>query len=175
MATLLYRSVVHVPNPPGITDGFRTIVVSGSPLIVGKDGSVWDVVLGQPLNTYKDKDGYLCANKKGLSIKIHRLVLFAFIGGPKHGQECRHLDGNPANNTLENIVWDSKTANRQDRVTHGTHNDGSKHGRAKLTEEMVMVIRSLLETNTNEELATIYDVSVSTISHIRNGRTWTHV
>ena len=34
---------------------------------------------------------------------VHRLVLEAFVGPCPKGQECRHIDGDPKNNKLQNF------------------------------------------------------------------------
>lgn len=54
---------------------------------------------------------------------------------------------------------------------------GVKNGRAKMTEEQVIEIIDLLLSKqyTNKEIATRYNISPITISHIKNKRTWTHL
>ena len=51
---------------------------------------------------------------------VHVLVLEAFIG-PRPDLECRHLNGNPADNRLDNLAWGTRSQNNLDRVRHGTH------------------------------------------------------
>lgn len=51
---------------------------------------------------------------------LHRAVLEAFVGPCPDGYECRHLDGNPTNNRVENLVWGTPSENMQDRWRHGT-------------------------------------------------------
>lgn len=46
---------------------------------------------------------------------------------------------------------------------------------SKLTEIQVRAIIRQLPGKTNQELATAFDVSTSTISAIRQGRTWRHI
>ena len=57
---------------------------------------------------------------------VHRLVLEAFRGSAPAGMEACHNDGNPTNNRLDNLRWDTQSANQLDRVRHGTHNNASK-------------------------------------------------
>lgn len=56
---------------------------------------------------------------------VHRLVYSAFVGNPE-GMQIRHLDGNPANNTLENITVGTNSENQHDSVRHGTHHCARK-------------------------------------------------
>lgn len=55
---------------------------------------------------------YLCVhlsvNGQSKVISVHRLVVEAFIGSQPTGHEVRHLDGNPQNNNLDNILWGTK-------------------------------------------------------------------
>jgi HNH endonuclease len=51
---------------------------------------------------------------------IHRLVLEAFVGPCPPGLICCHNDGEPANNRVENLRWDTYQANENDKFRHGT-------------------------------------------------------
>jgi len=57
---------------------------------------------------------------RGHSRCVHELVLLAFIGAPLPKHECRHLNGNPADNRLENLKWGTRSENILDAVAHGT-------------------------------------------------------
>lgn len=60
---------------------------------------------------------------------VHRLVLEAFVGPCPDGMEgCHSPDPNPANNSLDNLRWDTHSENMRDTVRHGTNS------RAALTE-----------------------------------------
>jgi hypothetical protein len=67
--------------------------------------------LHQRVTLYKDG--------KRSRIFVHRLVMLAFVGPCPPGMETRHLDGNPLNNRLENLVYGTRQENAQDRVNHG--------------------------------------------------------
>lgn len=58
--------------------------------------------------------------RDGVRWLVHRLVLTAFVGVAPPGAECCHNDGNRANNRLENLRWDTHTANMYDKQRHGT-------------------------------------------------------
>lgn len=78
---------------------------------------------GREMTTRADADGYLrvplCKLGKKTSHGVHRLVLSAFEGEPQDGAHACHNDGNPANNRLTNLRWDTASANARDRVQHG--------------------------------------------------------
>lgn len=50
----------------------------------------------------------------------HALVLEAFVGPCPPGMESRHLNGDPLDNRLGNLMWGTKAENESDKVRHGT-------------------------------------------------------
>lgn len=62
----------------------------------------------------------------GKSHRVHRLVMEAFVGPLPDGQEVRHLDDNPNNNCLNNLVYGTRSENMLDRVSNGTHHNSVK-------------------------------------------------
>lgn len=78
-----------------------------------------------PLKASNNRDGYhvVTLGKEGArrQWRVHRLVLIAFVGQCPNGMEARHLNGNPTDNRLENLVWGTPSANGYDKVRHGTH------------------------------------------------------
>lgn len=59
--------------------------------------------------TFTDKDGYLFVtfshNNVRKTVAIHRLVAITFIPKPKGTSQVHHLDGNKANNCVDNLKW----------------------------------------------------------------------
>jgi hypothetical protein len=47
---------------------------------------------------------------------VHHLVLEAFVGPRPDGQVGCHFDDDPRNNRVENLRWDTSSANALDRV-----------------------------------------------------------
>jgi hypothetical protein len=108
--------------------------------------------------------------------KVHQLILEAFVGPCPPGMECRHKDGNPTNNRLENLAWGTRTENIADRVAHGTSNRGERSGKAKLTESQVIEIRRLRSMGmVCREIGLMYGVHPSTISGIVLRYKWRHI
>lgn len=58
--------------------------------------------------------------------EVHVLVAAAFLGPRPTGMQICHNDGNPANNTVENLRYDTPSENMQDSLRHGTHFQASK-------------------------------------------------
>lgn len=104
---------------------------------------------------------------------VHQLVLEAFVGPARAGQVCRHLDGNPANNRLENLAWGTMAENSQDTIRHGRVRRGSELHNARLTADQVKAIRA--DARMQSVIANEYGVDQSHISRIKSGDVWAHV
>lgn len=133
---------------------------------------------GKILKPYSLNKGHLivslCKNGKSKKYLIHRLVLETFIGPCPEGMEtCHFPDKDPTNNKLNNIRWDTRSANRQDSKKHGTWLNGSKHPNAKLTENDVKKIKK--SDKTHQKLAIEFGIARSIITRIKNGQRWRHV
>lgn len=132
---------------------------------------------GRILKSKPGKDGYIIVhlgvNKRKYNVQVGRLVLMAFVGLPKPDQECCHNNGNPSDNSLSNLRWDTHKENNRDRLKHGTYATGSNHHMSKLTESDVKDIFSSSERGC--DLALRYGVHQSIISDIRKRRTWKNI
>jgi hypothetical protein len=113
--------------------------------------------------------------------RVHRLVLEAFVGPAPEGEEGCHNDGNPANNALGNLRWDSHPSNMADQVAHGTKVNppirrGEDHHMTTLTALDVKHIRAQdIRHGDKSRLARRYGVSNVTIGRVLNRRVWAHV
>ncbi len=106
---------------------------------------------------------------------VHRLVLEAFVGPRPHGMVCRHLDGDRANNRVENLAWGTYAENEADKLRHGTWLVGEQIN-AKLTEAEVREIRKLrVGGMTFSEIADAYEVSRHNVKAIVYRRSWRHL
>lgn len=106
---------------------------------------------------------------------VHTLVLEAFVSHRPQGMEVCHNDGNPRNNKLSNLRWDTHRNNQRDMLRHGTANFklGDGHQNAKLTQYQARKIRRLRQRGWMlRELAIEFNVHVETIGLVvrRRGR-----
>lgn len=129
---------------------------------------------------YPDRIAYmrvtLCSLGTRINIPVHRLVLTIFVSPCPDGLEGCHWDGNPENNRLSNLRWDTKASNSADSVRHGTKPIGEKSPNAILVEKQVIEIRqryALGESLSN--LSVAYGVNMRTIACITTGESWRHV
>jgi hypothetical protein len=82
-------------------------------------------LLAQPIRQHPNsKSGHmmvsLCRDAHCVKRYVHQLVLEAFVGPMPDGKEGCHNDGNPANNHVSNLRWDTRAGNMQDAVKHQT-------------------------------------------------------
>lgn len=118
----------------------------------------------------------LCVNGRPKQHRVHRLVLEAFVGMCPTGMECCHHDGNPANNKLANLRWDTHKANVADAQRHGTFIKGERVGTAKLTEIQVRAMHALSENGwSNADISRVFCVATSHVWEIINRKEWAHV
>ena len=89
------------------------------------------------------------------TIRIHRLVLEAFLGPSPVGYETNHRDGNKSNNSIENLEWVTPLENRKHATLNGLSRSyvSSEEGRRRHR------IYRLTETDT--EAAAILNLSVT--------------
>lgn len=128
----------------------------------------------------KNQGGYVTVNlsKDGANRTryLQQVVLESFVGPRPDGMDACHNDGNPLNNHISNLRWDTKSSNQIDRRKHGTDMRGERHHNARLTEDDVREIRYLLAFGARVcDLARLYGVSTCPISGIKNGTLWTCV
>jgi hypothetical protein len=147
--------------------------------IVSKDGQVLSVKRGygwilSPIKRKRSGHLYVFLYRDGQMFKkyIHNLVLIAWNRQPLPGEEGRHLNGNPADNHLDNLAWGTPQDNSDDRVRHGRSPRGEKSPVHKLTEQQVFQIRQRVGRETLRSLAKEYGVSHTCIRRAGNGMNW---
>ena len=151
---------------------------------VTKDGRVWSHRSKKWLKNVLRKSGYLhvhlCKNTKVHNCRIHRLVLETFVGPCPGGMECRHLNGDPSDNCLENLQWGTRSENRYDSVRHGTHPKsslgkyGEKHPKSKISDQDRRLMFNAYHDGvcTQQELANLFGVCQRRVCVIVNNSRW---
>lgn len=76
------------------------------------------------------KNGYSYYDLQGewgrRNVPVHHIVAGTFLGEAPKGTEICHNDGNPSNNHVDNLRYDSRSSNMTDRVKHGVHHQVNK-------------------------------------------------
>lgn len=180
------QSTAARPELPPVE--YRDLATFGFPgYRVGSDGSVWSLKhrwgprpRPKQLRPLPCRTGHqavwLSIGARAVRRHIHRLVLEAFVGPRLLGQECCHEDGDPTNNRLSNLRWDTSKANSADAQKHGTRVMGETHGLAKLSVASVRETRRLYANGgyTLKSLALRFGVVETCVSKIVRGQTWKH-
>ena len=154
---------------------------------------------GTILKNKKYKKHYyvrLYKNNKSFKKYIHILVYENFHDYKLKKNECiHHVDQDPENNYVDNLKLMTKSKH------HSLHNSGinnpmfgknhsqktlkklsnlnkgEKNKQSKLTENLVLEIKRLLNENnlTHKEISKLFNVHRTTISYINNGKLWKHI
>lgn len=133
---------------------------------------------GKILKPSHDGKGYfrvnLSRNARARVAYIHQLVMRTFVGPQLAGVDVCHADGNPANNRLDNLRYDTRAANIVDCQRHGTFSEAEIHPCAILTDAQALTIYHTTGVPAID-LAERHGVSVAVIQQIWRGETWKSV
>jgi hypothetical protein len=133
-------------------------------------------ILCQGTDRIKRKVVDLYKHRSRKTAYVHFLVLSAFVGPRPDGMDCCHNDGNPSNNHIVNLRYDTRSGNFKDKLIHGTHNRGENSPVKKLTEAQVHDIRRRAESgDSHENIATDFPISRRHVTDIINRIYWFHI
>lgn len=140
-------------------------------------GHIMRVRTGRILRCHPDTSGQpmvsLCRYGIRAPKLVSRLVLQAFVGPCPDGMECCHNDGNPANNRLDNLRWDTHVNNERDKRAHGTTIHGNHNGAAKLREcDVPDIVARSAAGESQRDIARAFGVNQTTIGLLLRGKTW---
>lgn len=123
----------------------------------------------------KGSFGYGRMIRNGKQRYVHRLACEATYGQPVgEARDVAHSCGNGHLGCVNprHLRWATKSENNADKIRHGRSNRGEANPKAKLSENEVRVIKSLLGTATQTSIAEQFGVSNNLISEIARGNVW---
>lgn len=137
-------------------------------------GTEWRRMKSHSIRGYQTVS--LRGNGRYVHKKISQLVLWAFVGPQPAGTYCRHLDGNPRNDRLENLAYGTPKQNSEDAMRHGTVPRGSKQWHAKLTDAKVVEILAAVASGERQRaVARRHGIDYRTVHSIIKGKNWKHI
>lgn len=127
-----------------------------------------------------DKDrtkGYGVMNVRGRMRFVHQLAYELTYGTISSGKVVRHTCDNRLCCEPTHLILGTHKDNTQDMVLRGRSAKGEDHGRAKITEQDALDIRTKFNTGnyTKKALSDQYGITVTAIRAIVTGKTWKHV
>lgn len=107
------------------------------------------------------------------TVKVHNLVLEAFVGERPHGYHACHFpDRSYFNNRVDNLRWDTPSNNEKDKKYHGTDNRGQRHNMVEITTDTALKIKKMLLNHGPKYVSDNLNVKMSIVSNIKYGRSW---
>lgn len=168
-----WKPVVGHEGAYEVSDLGRVRSLPRSAPVMLADGRVTQRRLpGKTLKPGLDSAGYLSVQlgRKAGSVRVHWLVLSAFVGPAPAGAQRLHNDGCRTNNALANLRYGTRSENMQDLF---------RHGQRALSADQVELIRERkaagFEPNDKKKLAAEFGVSISTINDVAAGRTYAYL
>lgn len=121
-----WRSVAGFEGAYEVSDLGRVRSVSR---VVMRANGAPQTVRGRVLKTPQGTDGYPCIRlgAQGVTRKVHVMVAEAFLGPRPEGLQVCHRDGDRLNPRLQNLRYDTPSANMRDMVRHGRNNTAKVH------------------------------------------------
>jgi len=154
--------------------------------LISKNGKVMSCLSAKPCVLKPKYDGKKYAfvnlgvqNNHYRNRKIHRLVAETFIPNPENKPQINHIDGDKANNSVENLEWVTQSENIRHAFLLGLikPQKGSKQAQSKLTESDVLKIRKTYCAGgvSLRQLARRYGVSQTLVRYVITRRNWKHI
>lgn len=103
-----------------------------------------------------------------------RIFLETFTGRcPGDKYQASHLDGNPSNNRIGNLVWETAGDNNRRKKVHGTQPCGELTFMAKISNADAMRAYNLVKSGiSTAEVSRMFNVTRTAISKLCLGKSW---
>jgi hypothetical protein len=136
-----------------------------------KSGNCWEW-------TASKRNGYGRIKVDKSMLSVHRLVYEMTNGKISKEMSVCHKCDNPSCVNPDHLFLGTHSDNMRDMVSKNRRDSkGSKNGRSLLTEPSVRIIKKLLLEGfmLQKDIASKFNVSISTISGINQDKTWRHI
>ena len=115
----------------------------------------------------KEANPYIQVSVPGCNL-LHRLVADTFIA-PVKGKTVNHKDGNPSNNSIDNLEVVSQKENHKHAADTGLMPNGENHRKAKYTDKKLLTaLREIVEGASVKSTAKKYGITQSYLNKVKN-------
>ena len=107
-------------------------------------------------------------NGKSAFFYVHRLVAFAWLKRKIHQNVVMHIDDNPTNNCVDNLMWGTQQQNMKMRYVNNT----SRGPKKKYTDSLIWEVFGRRENGeTLDSIRKAYpNITPSSIAHMTSGK-----
>lgn len=121
----------------------------------------------------RGRTGYAMLWQDGQMRYVSRLVC-EHTHGPAPDLDAAHSCGCGRDGcvTRRHLSWKTRTENETDKLEHGTHNRGERHGMSKLTDADVRQIRALRGYLPQHAIGGMFGISRVAVCEIHTGKKW---
>lgn len=123
----------------------------------------------------KSSSGYAKLQEDGRPKTVSRMVCEEANGPPPtERHQASHSCGNGHLGcvTKSHLSWKTPKENNADKLIHGTHNGGSRHNMAKLSDSQVAEVIAIKGERPQTEIAKMFGISQAHVSRIHLGQSW---
>lgn len=154
--------------------------IRGFDYIIYDDGRLYNKTTGNEIKGHIAKNtGYVVVRvgkkENATHMYLHRIILESFQPIDNKDLTVNHINHIKTDNRLCNLEWITREQNASESYIWGHPNIGETNKNAKLTTEDVIKIKTMLKKYPVKEIAKIFHVNYTTISDIKNKRSWVHI
>ena len=148
--------------------------------IVYSDGKVWSKITNRFIKPANHTEGYLHIQLgRKNKMLLHRLIAQTFIPNPDNLPQVSHENNDKKDCRVENLKWCTNSYNTkkgyEDGLNPGVSLKGTANGACKLTEEQARAIKYDYPHLGSRKIAPLFNIGITAVKFIRNGKTWTHI
>lgn len=117
--------------------------------------------------------GQICSNGKMVNFTVHRLMALAFIPKVDGKDFVNHIDGNRANNDINNLEWVSRSENCRHGFERAIKENRKYNNQQRFTKEDIIKIRTMQKSKiTMVQIAKEFNTKSGTIGDIVHRKIW---